>query len=77
MTFGILQTLQYQVNTLQNDGTRIVTIFEEQEKYIDRAGEITDSPFTKLTPCLMGPGGSMPHSQGLSNNSYPEPNSPH
>ena len=24
----------------------------------------------KLTPLLMGPGGSMPHSQGLSNNSY-------
>ena len=22
----------------------------------------------------MEPGGSMPHSQGLSNNSYPEPN---
>ena len=24
----------------------------------------------------MKPGGSMPHSQGLSNNSYPEPNQP-
>ena len=24
----------------------------------------------------MEPGGSMPHSQGLSNNSYPEPNQP-
>ena len=34
----------------------------------------------KLTPWLMEPGGSMPHSQGLSNNSYPElnqPNYPH
>ena len=30
----------------------------------------------KLTPWLMEPGGSMPHSQGLSNNSYPEPNQP-
>ena len=33
-----------------------------------------------LTPCLMEPGGSIPHSQGLSNNSYPVPkqsNSPH
>ena len=29
-----------------------------------------------LTQWLMGPGGSMPHSQGLSNNSYPEPNQP-
>ena len=24
----------------------------------------------------MKPGGSMPHSQGLSNNPYPEPNQP-
>ena len=24
----------------------------------------------------MDPGGSMPHSQGLSNNAYPEPNQP-
>ena len=34
----------------------------------------------KLTPWLMEPGGSMPHSQGLSNNPYPElnqPNYPH
>ena len=30
----------------------------------------------KLTPWLMEPGGSIPHSQGLSNNSYPEPNQP-
>ena len=29
-----------------------------------------------LTPWLMEPGGSMPHSQGLFNNSYPEPNQP-
>ena len=29
-----------------------------------------------LTPWLMEPGGSMPHSQGLSSNSYPEPNQP-
>ena len=29
-----------------------------------------------LTPWLMEPAGSMPHSQGLSNNSYPEPNQP-
>ena len=28
----------------------------------------------KLTPWLTEPGASMPHSQGLSNNSYPEPN---
>ena len=27
-----------------------------------------------LTPCLIEPGGSMPHSQGLSNNPYPEQN---
>ena len=31
---------------------------------------------TKLTPSLMEPVGSMPHWQGLSNNSYPEPNQP-
>ena len=30
----------------------------------------------RLTPWLMEPGGSMPHSQGLSNNSYPEPDQP-
>ena len=29
-----------------------------------------------LTPWLMEPGGSVPHSQGLSNNPYPEPNHP-
>ena len=29
-----------------------------------------------LTPWIMEPGGSMRHSQGLSNNSYPEPNQP-
>ena len=29
-----------------------------------------------LTPWLMEPGDSMPHSQGLPNNSYPEPNQP-
>ena len=36
--------------------------------------------YNKLTPWLMEPGGSMPHSQGLSNNPYPElnqPNYPH
>ena len=27
-----------------------------------------------LTPCLMEPEGSMADSQGLSNNSYPDPN---
>ena len=27
-----------------------------------------------LTPWLMKPGGSMPHSQGLSDKPYPEPN---
>ena len=31
---------------------------------------------TNLTPWLMEPGGSMPHSQGHSNNPYPEPNQP-
>ena len=30
----------------------------------------------ELTPWLMEPGGSKPHSQGLFNNSYPEPNQP-
>ena len=30
----------------------------------------------KLTPSFMEPGGLMPHSQGLSNNPYPEPNQP-
>ena len=29
-----------------------------------------------LTPWIMEPVGSRPHSQGLSNNSYPEPNQP-
>jgi len=29
-----------------------------------------------LTPWLVELAGSMPHSQGLSNNSYPEPNEP-
>ena len=30
----------------------------------------------KITTWLMEPGGSMSHSQGLYNNSYPEPNQP-
>jgi hypothetical protein len=30
----------------------------------------------ELTPWLLEPEGSMPHSQGLSNNPYPEPNQP-
>ena len=29
-----------------------------------------------VTPWLMEPGGSMPHSQELSNNPFPEPNQP-
>ena len=32
--------------------------------------------YVPVTPWLMEPGGSMPQSQGLSNNSYPEPNQP-
>ena len=32
--------------------------------------------YIALTPWLMEPGGSMPHSLGLSNNPYPEPNQP-
>ena len=32
--------------------------------------------FKNLTPWLMEPRGSMPHSQGPSNNFYPEPNLP-
>ena len=31
---------------------------------------------TYLTPWLMAPGSPMPHTQMLSNNSYPEPNQP-
>ena len=34
------------------------------------------SRIIKLTPWLMEPGGSMPHSQGHSNNPYPKPNQP-
>ena len=30
----------------------------------------------KLTPWVMESGGSMPHSQGLSNNAYPGTNQP-
>ena len=30
----------------------------------------------RLTPWLMEPGGPIPHSQGLSNNPYPELNQP-
>ena len=30
----------------------------------------------KLIPLIMKTGDSMPHSQGLSNNPYPEPNQP-
>ena len=32
--------------------------------------------FSLLTPGLKEPGGAMPHSQGLSNNPYPELNNP-
>ena len=41
--------------------------------------EISPSELLKmnlLTPWYMEPGGSMPHSQKLSNNSYPKPNQP-
>ena len=38
--------------------------------------EFHSSTKLTLTPWLMEPGSSMPHSQGLSNNSYPEPNQP-
>ena len=34
------------------------------------------APATKLTPWLMEPGGSMPHSQGLFDNTYTKPNQP-
>ena len=34
------------------------------------------SLYKTLTPRLMESGGSMPHSQGLTNNPYPEPNQP-
>ena len=48
------------------DGTYLT-----KEKFIGRL-----SIYIELTPWLMEPGGSMPHSQGLSNNSHPEPNQP-
>ena len=38
------------------------------------ANEVATFNFLQLTTLLMKPGGSMPHSQGLSNNPYPEPN---
>ena len=37
---------------------------------------VWDTILIKLTPWLMEPGGSVPPSQGLSNNPYPEPNQP-
>ena len=37
---------------------------------------VRGNPHSKLTTWLMEPGGSMPHSQGFSNNPYPEPNRP-
>ena len=37
---------------------------------------VTQSSVVTLTPWLMEPGGSMPHSQGLSNNPCPELNQP-
>ena len=44
---------------------------------LDTAKNIYNEELTnELTPWLMEPGGSMPHSQELSNNSYPEPNYP-
>ena len=41
---------------------------------------LTNKLEIELTPWLMEPGGSMPHSRGLSNNPFPElnqPNYPH
>jgi hypothetical protein len=38
--------------------------------------EVSDILGQLLTPWIMEPGGSMPHSQSLSNNSYHEPNQP-
>ena len=38
--------------------------------------EILDIVHCDLFAITMEPGGSMPHSQGLSNTPYPEPNNP-
>ena len=46
----------------------------------DNNNNNNNNNINKLTPWLMEPGGSMPHSQGLSINPYPElnqPNYPH
>ena len=49
---------------IEIDGNDSLSI-EHKKKYINQ-----------LTPGLIEPEGSMPHSQGLSNNAYPEPNQP-
>ena len=69
-------------SSLKENHTRRTTIRNSTEQ--DEVGvirwDVGDVMGILLTPWLMEPGGSMPHSQGLSNNSYPEsnqPNSPH
>ena len=42
----------------------------EKDRESERERELS------ITPWLMEPGGSMPHSQGISTNPYLEPNQP-
>ena len=44
--------------------------------YLTVSNHIDINNYLKPTLRLMKPGSSIPHSQGLSNNSYPEPNQP-
>ena len=58
--------------------TIILDVGEVWHAYVDAPLHRLDKVAFKnvLTPWLMQPGGSMQHSQGLSNNPYPEPNQP-
>ena len=67
------------------NGTHLVLVYADDVNLIDDIRTIErnadvllnackDIGLAVLTPWLLEPGGSMPHSQWLSNNSYPEPN---
>ena len=60
----------------KNQATDFMRSRNMEEDFEDNNNNDNNNDNNNLTPWLMEPGGSMPHSQGLSNNSYPEPNQP-
>ena len=59
--------------TLQRANS-VIDEVKQDKTYLGSLHDIQNT--SKLTPWLMEPVASMPHSQRLSNNPYPEPNQP-